>query len=533
MSARSRNRKLLAFDWDDRTLRVVHALVGKRGTTIDRLLSVPIPADVDTSEPEQLGGYIRRVLDQEGIATKRAAVDVPRDQAVLNTLKLPTHAREEVPGMVQIQIAKELPFPLNDAMVDFTIEAPLDDGVSSDVLVAAVRTEVLDHYSAIFASAGLKLDRIGLRPYASKIAVSELLRPAMPDRVLVLDIRPTFIEINVIRHGALAFSRAASVLIPVQDDQPESSTDSSGALSLGDSGAGVSEGIRISADLAAAEDAGGVIPRLVREVVVTIEAYRAGDPGASIDHVVIGGDLGVEEGLADALVERLGVTTELYNPARVFGWDPDEGAGASAFAATLGLVLGDVDAAEYFDFLHPKKSVSVTQQRLRKAPVAAAVAVLFLAAGAVGVYGYTKEDRDRKAELEREIAGYRENLSENRKFIKFVETIKAFDNQHIWVDVLYDIMTSLPSHKELVINRINMNQKDDRVVLKTVAKKRETAGEAIRQLEAFRRDGRTKQRFKVVMGGQSEKKGESYPFVQDLRITILDDEPAKKKRSGH
>ena len=55
----------------------------------------------------------------------------------------------------------------------------------------------------------------------------------------------------------------------------------------------------------------------------------------------------------------------------------------------------------------------------------------------------------------------------------------------------------------------------------------------IRRLEAFRREGKEFQRFKVSPGGQSEKSGGKYPFVQELRIEVRDDEHgvSKKKKS--
>ena len=110
---------MLAIDWDSRTLRIVHALLTKREARIDRLLSVSIPSGVDPSDPGQMGRHIRRVLDQEAIHTKHAVVDIPRDQVILKTLKLPVQDRETLPDMVQIQVAKELPFPVNQAGIDF------------------------------------------------------------------------------------------------------------------------------------------------------------------------------------------------------------------------------------------------------------------------------------------------------------------------------------------------------------------------------------------------------------------------------
>ncbi|GAF79130.1 unnamed protein product, partial [marine sediment metagenome] len=238
------------------------------------------------------------------------------------------------------------------------------------------------------------------------------------------------------------------------------------------------------------------------------------------------GDLGVEEALAEAIQKRLNITTELYNPASTFGWDPDEGAAAAAFAASLGLVLGHAEeGAPHFDFLHPKRMISKTQERLKKTPIVAAIVVLFAAAAGVAFAQYTKPSREKLAALERSIQRLEEKRGENKKFLNLVAEVKGFDTeQHVWVDVLYEIFSLLPSNQEMVLTHVEMNQKEGRVTLKTRMKKHETATEVIRRLGEFRREDRDRPRFKISMGSQTEKKRDKYPFVQDLRIWILDDE---------
>jgi hypothetical protein len=73
-----------------------------------------------------------------------------------------------------------------------------------------------------------------------------------------------------------------------------------------------------------------------------------------------------------------------------------------------------------------------------------------------------------------------------------------------------------------------MNQSESRLVLKTKAKNRDTATTAVRKLDEFRREGKDRPRFKTSIGPQSEKKGEKYAYVQDLRITLLRDDAVKK-----
>jgi len=526
VAGRPSQKRIVAVDWDTRTLRIVHALLGKRGVKIDRLLSAAIPPDVDLANPEQLGRHIRRVLDQEGIHTKHATVDIPRDQTILKMLALPALSPDHLAGMVAIQIAKELPFPASEAVIDFAV--PPASSTTSEVLVAAVRHEVVQQYEATFATAGLKLDRIGLRPHANTVAVCELLKHALPERVLFIDVRPTLTEIDVVRNGTLAFSRAASVMVPNDArgrvEGPQLSLVREAAPSEAAEGLGLPGGE--PHPIGGAE---GVIHSLVVEVTRSIEAYRVGDAAATIDHVVIAGDLGIEEALADAIQKRLGMTTELYNPAASFGWEPDEGAGASAFASTLGLVVGhSYDRTLHFDFLNPKRMVSQAQERLKKAPLVAAVAVLFLAAGGIAFAKFTAADRKALARIESSIAELEVKQSNNKKFLEVMDKVREFDaDQQIWVDVLYDLIDVLPTNEELVITHLELNQSESRLVLKTKAKTRDTATTAVRRLEEFRREEKDRPRFKASIGPQTEKKGERYAYVQDLRIAILRDDAVK------
>lgn len=520
-SGRGRLKKILAVDWDERTLRVVHALSTKRGAKVDRILSVGMGSDVDPENAEALGAHLKRVLEQESITTRHAMVDIPREQAILKTLKLPAIKAEELAGVVEIQIAKELPFPVSQAAIDFTFGAEHEGGRTRDVLVSAVRHEVIEHYQSTFAAAGLKLVRIGLRPYASKVALCKLLEFSMPPRVMFIDVRPGLTEIDVINASSLTFSRAASVPISVED-RPSATSPIHGEDSPSDPPVSLSLTSEGSPSV-------GAIRALVMEVSRSIEAYHAGDPGAHIDQVIIGGDTGVEPQLAEAIQDRLGLDTELYNPAAAFGWEPDEGAAAAGFASSLGLVLDYADETSlHFDFLHPKKMVSVSQERLKKAPWVAVVAVLFLVATAMGVVGLTKEDRETLASIESEIKELKSHRSDNKKFLSLMEDLREFDQtQYIWIDEWYDVFGLLPSNQEIVINNMEMIQRDGVIKLKTKAKESDTASKLIERLEAFRRQGHNRPRYKATMGPQSEKKGEGYPFVQELRIRILDDAPRK------
>jgi Tfp pilus assembly PilM family ATPase len=104
------SKMMLAVDWDAKRLRVVHAGLRKGKVRVERMLSVDIPPEVDMSEPESAGKLLREVLAKLKIRTKRVILDVPRDQALLTTLNLPAASPDDMPALVEFQIAKELPF---------------------------------------------------------------------------------------------------------------------------------------------------------------------------------------------------------------------------------------------------------------------------------------------------------------------------------------------------------------------------------------------------------------------------------------
>jgi len=432
------DKRLLTLDWDAEALRIVHVRIKRGDVRILQALLVPWTSDVDTASPHSIGAFIRRVLDQQRIRSARAIVDIPRDQAVVHTLHLPSSDPEELPSMVHFQIVKELPYALDEAVVDFVVEGEVEVDATGEsttpVLVAAVRNEVIAHYQSIIEAAGLTLERIGLRPHANLLALGRSTTQVANGRTLYVDVGPNLTEIDVIRHGQLVFSRAASVSVPVV----------------------VAEGQLGDGEVSPAD---GAIGQLLVEVTRSIEAYRASDPGAAIDRAVIGGSCGIEPGLAEAMKERFGFRASLYAPAGETAPSEAQAAGMTGFSATLGLALGQVnERMAYFDFLNPKRPEEVERARRRKVPMTAIVVLLFVSAAAVLYYQVAWP-------IKRDVRKLRDKINTEKKWAKdfgefqgqldVAETWAARDE--IWLDELMRVVQVLPDHRDAYMDKITMN----------------------------------------------------------------------------
>lgn len=524
MSLRKNDRAILAVDWDARYIRFVHAKVRKGNVRIDRLFSVDVPDEVDVSNAEQLGGMIREVLKQQKIRTDRVILDVPRDKALLTTLKLPLTDPNELPAMVEFQIGKEIPFPLSQAVVDFAMPESSSGG-PADVLVGTVRREVVEYYQKTCEHAGLKLARLGLRPYANKEAIHGLFGAGRFECVVMVDVGPRLTEIDVVMNGKLSFSRAGSVSIPkpVAPGSDQLQADSA-IMSTDDSADSAIIQFPSSGASTGTSDVDRVVGALVVEVTRTIEAFRSSTPGVNVDMIVVGGSVGMEEQVARALGERYPATVEIYNPAAQFNWPEEKGAEARAFSAALGLVTAHAGDAQFdFDFLHPKRTVTATERRLKKAPVFA-VAALVVVSLLGGLYWKViMPKRQALSDLHAQIDEYEDRISDLEKIQeKRIAIADAFDkDQVIWLDELNRMSDLLPSSQQMLLKLIDMDAKNTEITLKLEASNRQTVLDTVERIDAFRIRGEDSVYFNAVAGRMTESGSkEQYPTSGSINVVI-------------
>ncbi len=515
-------KPVVALEWDARSLRVAYAVWQKKRIEIRKAFSVPIPAEVDRQDASQLGAFIRSQLAEQDVHVRRAIVDIARDQAILTTLKLPGNVPDELPNMVQFQIAKDLPFAVAEAAVDFAVPSGELDDKLVPVSVAAVRSEYVEHARAVCAAAGLRLERIGLRPFANRLAVCRMLGDTMPPAVLFIDVGPALMEVDVLTPTTLSFSRAASVMVP-RNLGGEASLRIIGSGRDADSG-----DLRPGGDTPVIS-AERVVDGLILEVMRSVEAFRTTAAGVNITHAIVSGDVGVEEALQEELQKRFGYNVELYNPASTFHWTPDEGAAAIGFPAVLGLILGEeTERNQHFDFLHPKQAVSQTTAQLRKAPRVVGWAAFIGIALGVLYWANFSDKQERVAELTKAIDDLSDRKREKEEFIKLVSSIREFDRNEdrVWLDDIWHLVMALPEGEEkIVLDRLDADDKNDRIVIKTRAKDGQVGPHIVELLGSYRREGAKLPLFDAEPGSvkQSGTPTGRYPIAQDYYVDLRRD----------
>ncbi|HUW81389.1 MAG TPA: pilus assembly protein PilM [Phycisphaerae bacterium] len=479
-------RKLLSLDWDSRWLRVVQA-VSQRGRVRGvQTVCVAMPAELDRSDPAAMGPFVRATLREHKLNARRLLIDVPRDQAILNTLTLPSGTEAELPAAVHFQIVKELPFALDQAVVDFAVSGSDDETNSVEVLVAAVRNDVLAFYQQMAEHAGLDLERVGLRPYANLVSVAHVQADIQSGRTVLVDVGPSLTEIDVIRDGRLVFSRAASVSVPAVGEAPATGRDAGEA---------------------------GTAADLLLEVTRSLEAYRVTDPGVRIDRIVVAGATGVEEHLATALGRRFSLEAMLYDPG-----EPFTGQGEThvlrGFSAAIGLIVGHGQPGKvYFDFLNPKKPIDWSAARARKIRMAALGAAAVLAAVVVGANRYLGQRRAVLEGVQQQVKQFEQEVAEFEDFKKQVEAALTWQREEvIWLEHLKRLAELFPDNKQAYATNLGMSSTGRISVDLRMARTDVSTGLAERAL---------KHGYRAVPGSATERgTGDRYPATGSLRIEL-------------
>ncbi len=423
------NRKVLCLDWDKRTLRLVVARVGGLRTILEDAHSHRLPENADADEPEALGEFIRAMLRRHKLHHKSAVVDVPRERAVINRLTLPPTPLNEVAAAVRFQAMKELPFPLDTAAMDYVVTVRDEKGLASEALIAAVTLETLDRIRRTCSAAGLTPERIGLRPYANLVSVRQT-RGVSERRVLLLDVGPVATEIDVFHGERLAFARSANVTVP---------------LVIGEAGVRTDSGIIPMAEAREAaatdENVNVAVMELLVEATRTAQAYRASEPDAAVDEIVVAGGTGVESQLARRLAERLNLPVHLFDPCAALNLEASEAPKLRSFSAALGLAwsLGR-EGFLAIDFLNPKRPVSqreTLQKRARLAVLGAAVVLIAVGGVLAKQYHALRQQRDDLRTKNKRLLG---ELEKKIAVLNRTEEVLEWAEDAVWPDELLNIV---------------------------------------------------------------------------------------------
>ncbi len=210
MAAKPRAHSLIGVDVGRKSIEMAQLARAGEGW---RLLyaaraGVPVAPD-DESYGRECARVIRRLLSAGAFKGKQAAAALSMSDLDVRPLRLPAAHRQELRQMVRFEIEAYLPYPIDDAVVDYVTTGEVTDRGErkTEVIAVSAMRQAVDRHLAIFDEAGLRVEAIDMIP----CALARALGQPGGHAVAVVDIGFLCSAIVILRGQELIFCRRLDV----------------------------------------------------------------------------------------------------------------------------------------------------------------------------------------------------------------------------------------------------------------------------------------------------------------------------------
>lgn len=528
---RTRQRNAVtALEVAGNVLKIVQASSRGSGGSVTRIVSAVLDlTEEENSNPQALGGAIAASLAALKIKPDPVVMGVPRDRVILKTIDVPPIANErELASVIHFQIARDLPFPFSDAVVDFRVTGRIAQAFAADregigqrasedtgegdgpferleVLVSVVKRDCIDFFRQTAEAAKLDLVALGWLGYANFRCLQACGYADGDDAVALVSLKPDSVNVDVVAYETILFSHSAAIRPP--NDLPSEPAAALGPVKRDPE-------IEPSAEIT---DPAAFAQCAALEVVRSLHAYGGMEQSAPVAKAVIAGTTGCEWTVVDLVGEELDVPCVFLDPATALGMPRGMRKDAADSVSTIGLALGVCRPGGLsFNFLDPKKpAVQRDLGRIKMFTGIAAAAVVFMT-----LFGVRSSLLNRREAV---YAALRQKLADEKSKQKIyragrlqAKTVRDWTaGRGLWLDHFAHLSAILPSSEEIYLTSFNVGRSGS-IRIGVQAK----SGEIVARLDTKLRESGYEVKPIAITPG-SDRHG--YPFRSSVEISI----PAK------
>jgi len=200
-------KRVVGFDIDKTNVKATKFYLNGNVVTIERFVDEKLEIGADLTHDEKVSNAIRKIIGRIGKFDEICSA-VSSSQVIFKSLRLPFVSHSKIKMVINYEVEPLLPFSLNDAIVDFIIvDSNLEEN-SSEVMVAAVKKEIVDQHISLFEAVGVTssvvgVDVLSLYSLYKRIPIYSDLK----GDVALIDVGFSDTRVLYVHNGRLAFVR--------------------------------------------------------------------------------------------------------------------------------------------------------------------------------------------------------------------------------------------------------------------------------------------------------------------------------------
>jgi type IV pilus assembly protein PilM len=260
----------------------------------------------------RLVDFLKELKEKSKIKTKDCVISMSgHSSVIIKRITLPEMSEEELAESIRFEAEQYVPFDIDDVNIDFQILGPKEEPGQMDVLLVAVKKDIINEYVTVVKDAGFDPIIVDVDAFAleNMYEVNYEIQPYA--NVALVNIGASTITLNILKGGLSAFTRdsaiGGNIITEALQKEFNISYEAAEKLKFGDSVENVSQEEAMSIIYSAAED-------IFTEISRSIEYFRSTSMQEDIKEVILSGGAALIRNFDEMLAQRINVNVSIVQP---------------------------------------------------------------------------------------------------------------------------------------------------------------------------------------------------------------------------
>lgn len=278
----------------------------------------PLPPEliVDGSiiDSLRLVDSVKEMVKKTSLKTKDTVISISgHSSVIIKRISLPEMSEEELSESIKFEAEQYVPFDIEDVNLDFQIIGPKEEPGQMDVILVAVKKDIINEYIAAVKEAGLTPVIVDIDSFAleNMYGINYQIEPEK--NVALLNIGASTINMSILKGGISVFTRDSSLGSNLHTEalrrEFNITYENAERLKRGESIESVSP-----------EDASAVLEsaseEIISEIIRSFDYYRSTTVHEDISEVLFSGGCALMKNFTGMIAEKTGIETRVAEPFR-------------------------------------------------------------------------------------------------------------------------------------------------------------------------------------------------------------------------
>jgi type IV pilus assembly protein PilM len=257
---------------------------------------------------------IRELLKKARVRAKNCVLGIAGHASVIiRRVTLSEMSEETLAECIKFEAEQYVPFDIEDVNIDFQILGPKEEPGQMDVMLVAVKKDIIGDFLSVVREAGLNPMIVDVNAFCLG-NMYEINYDIEPDRnVALVNIGASTINLSIMKGGIPVFTRDSSTGSNIHTEALQKefslSYESAERLKMGMSVDGVTEADARPIVASASDE-------IVGEIARSLDYFRSTVFQEEVNEVILSGGGALVRGLPELLAERVGTEVSLAQPLK-------------------------------------------------------------------------------------------------------------------------------------------------------------------------------------------------------------------------